>query len=151
MWITSMGNHGVVGVSQNAGILVALVTSDIGLSPGWRQALILTSAGILLTGPVGNKKMHLKMSSRNWHPFCLSLNVLTSMKVHQHSSSAMAAVQIIQLNMSVYFEYHHINNNAYNFRNIFYSHHNMTSSNTQWGTVIKWSIFTQIFTKDITC
>ena len=25
MWITSMGNHGAVGVSQNAGILVVLV------------------------------------------------------------------------------------------------------------------------------
>ena len=28
MWITSMGNHGAAGVSQNAGILVVLIDSE---------------------------------------------------------------------------------------------------------------------------
>ena len=57
--------------------------SDNGLSRGWRQAIIWASAGILSTGPLRTifnkifieiypfsfKKMHLKMSSRKWHPF----------------------------------------------------------------------------------
>ena len=64
--------------------------SDNGLSPGRHQAIIWTNAGILLIGPLGTnyseiiieikilsfKKMHLKMSSGKWRPFCLSLNVL---------------------------------------------------------------------------
>ena len=61
---------------------------------GWRQAIIWTYAGMLLIGPLGSnfseilieiyifsfKKMHLKMSSGNWQPFCLGLNVLTNNK-----------------------------------------------------------------------
>ena len=64
---------------------------DNGLSPGRRQAIIWTNAGILLIGPCGTnfgeiiigiqtfsfKKMHLKMPSGKWRPFCLGLNVLT--------------------------------------------------------------------------
>ena len=64
--------------------------SDNGLSPGRCQAIIWTNAGILLIGPWGTnfseilftiqafsfKKMHLKMSSAKWRPFCLGLNVL---------------------------------------------------------------------------
>ena len=66
------------------------IGSDNGLSPGRRQAIIWTNAGILLIGPLGTsfskisieihilsfKKMHLKISSRKWRPFCLGLNVL---------------------------------------------------------------------------
>ena len=69
--------------------------SDNGLSPGRRQAIIWTNAGILLIGPLGTnfseiwieidtftfKKMHLKMSSGKWRPFCLGLNVLTKTEV----------------------------------------------------------------------
>ena len=65
---------------------------DNGLSPGRRQAIFWTNAGILLIGPRGTnfseivigiqtfsfKKMHLKMSSAKWRQFCLGLNVLTS-------------------------------------------------------------------------
>ena len=61
-----------------------------GLSPGRRQAIIWTNAGILLIGHLGTcfseilieietfsfKKMHLKMSSAKTQPFCLGLNVL---------------------------------------------------------------------------
>ena len=67
------------------------IGSDNGLSPGRRQAIIWTNAGILLIGPLGTnfseiaikihiflfKKMYLKMSSGEWRPFCLGLNVLT--------------------------------------------------------------------------
>ena len=66
------------------------IGSDNGLSPGRRQAIIWTNAGILLIGPLGTnlsdiliqiqtfsfKKMHLKISSAKWRQFCLGLNVL---------------------------------------------------------------------------
>ena len=58
---------------------------------GRRQAIIRINAGILIIGPLGAnfseilieiytfsfRKMHLKMSSGKWRPFCLGLNVLT--------------------------------------------------------------------------
>ena len=69
---------------------LTIIGPDNGLSPGRRQAIIWTNAGILLIGPwVTNSseilseihtfwfnKMHLKMLSGKWRPFCLSLNVL---------------------------------------------------------------------------
>ena len=69
---------------------LTIIGSDNGLSPDRRQAIIWTNAGILLIEPLGtnfseilieihifsSKKMHLKMSSGKWRPFCLSLNVL---------------------------------------------------------------------------
>ena len=69
---------------------LTIIGSDNGLSPGQRQAIIRTNAGILLIGPLGTnfieifigiqtssfKKMHMKMSSAKWRPFCLGLNVL---------------------------------------------------------------------------
>ena len=59
------------------------IGSDDGLSPGRRQAIIWTIAGISLIGPLGTnfseiliriqtfsfKKMHLKMPSAKWRPF----------------------------------------------------------------------------------
>ena len=67
--------------------------SDNGLSPGRRQAIIWTNAGILLIGPLGTNfreilieihafsftKMHVKQSSAKWRPFCLGLNVLNKL------------------------------------------------------------------------
>ena len=69
---------------------LTIIDSDNGLPLGC-QAIIWTNAGMLLVGPLGTyfskilseiltfsfKKMHLKMSSGKWWPFCLSLNVLT--------------------------------------------------------------------------
>ena len=69
---------------------LTITGSDNGLSPGRRQAIIWTNAGILLIGPLGTnfseisiaieifsfKKMHLKISSAKWRPFCLGPNVL---------------------------------------------------------------------------
>ena len=69
---------------------LTIIGSDNGLSPGQHQAIIWTNDGILLTGTLGTnfneilieiytlsfKKMHLKMSSGKWRPFCLSLNVV---------------------------------------------------------------------------
>ena len=69
---------------------LTIIGSDNGLSPGRRQAIIWTNAGILLIEPLGTnfneiligiqtfsfKKMHLKVSSAKWRPPCLGLNVL---------------------------------------------------------------------------
>ena len=70
---------------------LTIIGSDNGLSPGRRQAIIWTNAGILLIGPLETnfseilieiltfpfKQMCLKVSSAEWRPFCLGLNVLT--------------------------------------------------------------------------
>ena len=70
---------------------LTIIASDNGLSPGRRQAIIWTSAAILLIGPYGTnfseilieiitfsfKKMRLKVSSAKWRPCCLGRNVLT--------------------------------------------------------------------------
>ena len=67
------------------------IGSDNGLSPGRRQAIIRTNAGILLIRHWGTnfseflveilifsfKKMRLKVSSAKRRPFCLGLNELT--------------------------------------------------------------------------
>ena len=64
-----------------------IIGSDNGLSPGRHQAIIWTSAGILLIWPLGTNfneiliaihtslfnKMHLNMSSGKWRAFCLGL------------------------------------------------------------------------------
>ena len=69
---------------------ITIIGSDNGLSPGRRQAIIWTNAGILLIRPLGTnfreilirnqifslKKMHLNMSSEKYRSFCLGLSVL---------------------------------------------------------------------------
>ena len=71
---------------------LTIIGSDNGLSPHRRQAIICTNAGILLIAPLGTNfnenligiqtfsfyKMHFKMSSAKWRPFCLGLNVISS-------------------------------------------------------------------------
>ena len=73
---------------------LTVIGSDNSLSPGWRQAIIWTNDRILFIGPSGTnfsevfieihafslKKMHLKMSSGKWWPFCPGLNVLIMYK-----------------------------------------------------------------------
>ena len=67
---------------------LTIIGSNNGLSPGRHQAIIWTNAGILLIRISGTnfseifreihtfsfRKMHLKMSSGKWQPFCLGLN-----------------------------------------------------------------------------
>ena len=69
---------------------LTIIGSDNGLSPGRRQAIIWTNAGLLSIGPLRTyfsenlikiqqfslKKMHVKMSSAKCRPSCLGLNVL---------------------------------------------------------------------------
>ena len=75
---------------------LTITGSDNGLSPDRRQAIIWTNDGILLIRSLGTnfseisigiqtfyfKKMHLKMSSAKWRPFCLGLNVLITKLGH---------------------------------------------------------------------
>ena len=79
-------------------IKLTIIGSDNGLSPGRRQAIIWTNAGILLIGPLGTNfsenlieilklsftKIRLKVSSAKCRPFCLGLNVLTG-RLCQHT------------------------------------------------------------------
>ena len=77
-------------VTHICSVEISIIGSDNGLSPGRRQAIIWTSASILLIGLLGTnfigisigietfsfKKMHSNMSSAKWRPFCPGLNVL---------------------------------------------------------------------------
>ena len=96
-WLKSLGStcpgHALTHWGRETHICVGkltIIASDNGLPPGRRQAIIWSNAGILLIGPLGTnfneilieihtlsfKKMHLKMSSAKWRPFCLAPNVL---------------------------------------------------------------------------
>ena len=82
-----------------ASINMAIIDSDNGLTPNRRQAIIWTSAGILLIGPLGTnineiqikikqfsyQKIHLKMSSAKCLPFCLGLSVIMETRSWHHS------------------------------------------------------------------
>ena len=70
---------------------LTIIGSDNGLSPGRHQAIIWTNAEILSMRTLGAnfseilieihifsfKKTHFSMSSGNWRPFCLDLNMLS--------------------------------------------------------------------------
>ena len=88
---------------------LTVIGSDNGLSPGRRQAIIWTNAGMLLIGPLETNlseilseihtfwltKMHLKMSSWKWRPFCFGLNVLTPVYRISLSQWPLASVYIM--------------------------------------------------------
>ena len=93
MCLTHWGRETHICVSKQI-----IIGSDNGLSPGRRQAIIWTNAGILLIGPLGTnfseilieiltfsfKKMRLKVSSAKRRPFCFGLNELnTNAKLHK--------------------------------------------------------------------
>ena len=83
--LTHWGRVTLICVSK-----LTIMGSDNGSAPGRRPAIIRTNARILLIGPLGKNfsenligiltfsftKMHFKMSSAKWRPFCLGLNVL---------------------------------------------------------------------------
>ena len=80
---------------------LTIISSDNGLSPERRQAIIWTNAGILLIGPLGTNfseilieiltfsftKMRFKVSSAKWRPFCLGLNGLREKWTHKFEVS----------------------------------------------------------------
>ena len=89
---------------------LTIIGSDNGLLPGRRQAIIWTSAGILLIEPFGTnfseiligikifsfKKMCLKMPSAKWRPFCLGLNELSAitLNVNMNQYIVMTSVMV---------------------------------------------------------
>ena len=93
-WLTHWGRVTHICVSK-----LSILGSDNGLAPGRRQAIIWYNDGILLIWPMGTnfseilieihsfsfKKIHLKMSSGKWRPFCLGLNVLKHFKVEMYN------------------------------------------------------------------
>ena len=94
---------------------LTIIGTDNGLSPGRRQAITWTYAGSLLMRHFGTnfsetligiqtfsfKKMHLKLSSAKWRPFCLGLNVFN---VWQHLKVASYIQICIILNRLWYSE-----------------------------------------------
>ena len=76
---------------------LSILGSDNGLSPGRRQAIIWTNAGMLFNWTLRTnfseilseihtfsfKQMRLKMSSGKWRPYCLGLNVLTLVSLYK--------------------------------------------------------------------
>ena len=82
---------------------LTIIGSDNSLSPGRHQAIIRTNAGILFIGTLGTnfseilieihtfsfRKMHLKMSSGRWRPFCLCLNMLNELVEKRHKPSVL--------------------------------------------------------------
>ena len=87
-----------------------MIGSDIGLSPGLRQAISWANAEILLIEPLGTKlseilielhtfsfkTMHLKMSSGKWRPFCLGPNVLTKHESVSFQNSSLWIEKLYQ-------------------------------------------------------
>ena len=88
---------------------LTIIGSYNGLSPGRRQAITWTNVGILLIGPLGTnfsemlveihifsfKKIHLKMPSGKWQPFCLGLNVLiTELPCYNSMAWVLKASQV---------------------------------------------------------
>ena len=83
-----------------------IIGSDNGLSPGRCQAIIWTNAVILLMSPLGTNfsevltemyifsftKVHLKMSSGKWRPFCLGLNVITSDLLEEWNTDGLCSI-----------------------------------------------------------
>ena len=98
---------------------LTIIGSDNGLSPGRRQAIIWTNAGILLIRTVGTnfrellskihafsfKKMHLKMSSAKWRPFCLGLNVLTCGLASIPDSHYITVWMMVQIYHAISFQW----------------------------------------------
>ena len=93
-WCHTLTHQGQV--THICGSKLNIISSDNGLLPGRHQAIIWTNAGILLIWPSGTsfsemlieihtfsfKKIHLKMSSAKWWPFCLGLDVLNELHTH---------------------------------------------------------------------
>ena len=84
-------------------------------APGRRQAIIWTNSRISLIGPLRTnfneilieiqtfsfKEIHFKMSSGNWLPFCLGLNVLMH-AVSNHEQLRHSAIRMRHVACSIY-------------------------------------------------
>ena len=87
---------------------LTIIGSDNGLTPGRHQAITWTNAGLLFIGLLGRnfseilfriqtfsfKKMHFKMTSAKWRPFCCVLNVLIMPPTSTGSTSNILGMQV---------------------------------------------------------
>ena len=124
-----------------------IIGSDNILSPHRRRAIIWTNAGILLIGPLGtnfsemlidihifsSKKIHLKMSSGKWRPFCLGLNVFI------HADFCIWVIHSMRQILSQQILYNRYRNVQNYFTYSMFSHEesisilmNITNSNKVW-------------------
>ena len=92
---------------------LSIIGSDNGMSPGRRQAIIWTNAGILLIGPLGTnfseiwigfetfsiKEMLLNMSSAKWRLLDLGLNELSDSYLLAHT--VRQSIYIIKFKQSI--------------------------------------------------
>ena len=99
------------GVTHICVSKLSIIGSDNDLSLDRRQAIIWTNAGILLIGTLGTnfneilmeihtfsfKKIHLKMSSGKWRPFCHGLNMLTKSQTLSRNLGQNRAIKDILL------------------------------------------------------
>ena len=91
---------------------LTIIGSDNGLSPCRRQAIIWTTAGMLLIGPnfseiligietFSFKKLYFKTSSAKWRLFCLGLNELKFLQNGHHSALvSMRWIAVLALSVS---------------------------------------------------
>ena len=91
---------------------LTIIGSDNGLLPGRHQAIIWTNVGILLIGHLGTNfsemlikihtflftKIHLKMLSGKWRPFCLGLNVLNIYSINPINWSLFCPHSLLGVN-----------------------------------------------------
>ena len=97
---------------------LTIIGSGNSLSPGHRQAIVWTNAGIVLMWPLGTnfseilieiitfliKEMHFKVSSAKRRPFCLGLNVFTLRVLKMgYSGRTPSKIQYIPRNMHTVF------------------------------------------------
>ena len=90
-WVIHDSGYGLSSLRpSDAYMRQQIIGSDNDLSPGWYQSNIWANAGIMLIRPLGTNvneilntiytssftKMHWKMSSVKWPPYCLGLNML---------------------------------------------------------------------------
>ena len=113
---------------------LTIIASDSGLSPDQRQAIIWTSAGILLIGPLGRnfnailikvhifsfRKIHFKMWSVRFRPFCLGLNVLTCFNPWSHKKVSIPRALFTDFLLQSFFPISIQHIVIYNERDTFY-------------------------------
>ena len=97
-----------------------IIGSDNGLSPGLRQAIIWTNTGISLIGTLETnfneilieihkfsvKKIHFKMLSGKWRPFCLSLNMLRLQQSGWHLAEKISTSFCWKKNLMFWLKFH---------------------------------------------
>ena len=105
---------------------LTIINSDNCLSPGQCQAIMRTTAGVLLIGRLGTnfseisieihmfsfKKMHLKRSSAKWQKFCLGPNLLKHFRLQNLHAVLLHFVLLWLYPISYWWIVWHIHTNS---------------------------------------